>query len=84
MPTNTEAPERIWIAPVAFRARSASAIIYDEAQREPTDVEYVRADSREASATEDEDLAVERCEKATEGPWGYDLNGYVAIIDEDE
>lgn len=42
----------------------------------------------EASATElvDEDLAamMERCEKATEGPWGYDLNGYVAIIDEDE
>lgn len=36
------APERIWISPSAFLARSASAVIYDEANREPTDVEYVR------------------------------------------
>lgn len=37
------APERIWIHPIALKTRS-SVTIYDEKWREPSDIEYVRAD----------------------------------------
>lgn len=57
------APERVWISPSAFLARSASAVIYDEANRESTDVEYIRV----SADTEVSQLVAE----VVEAVWQY-------------
>lgn len=48
MSNKEDAPKRIWIAPIAFAARSSNTVIYDEASRESSDIEYIRAEAYDA------------------------------------
>lgn len=45
-PPEQAPPERIWLSPTTFnyKTRPAPAYVYNEAEREPQDIEYIRAD----------------------------------------